>query len=198
MMEQWRALGDESVPEPPVPLILGGAAFSSAREIRARWAEYLDWAVAHGFMDLLMERYQPPEGKDYAERTAGVAENSRGWWPDSTYWNSDPRTRPTSEQLVIAFVAMQSQWINIAGDELARYTRPIAITGKKKRRLAVAVDANYSPKWGSWTSFEADPAAFRDFRSAVNAVIKPVEVDHIDFVVGGAPNKWKSSDNPAA
>lgn len=170
-----------------MPLIVAGAAFSSARDIRARWAKYLDWAAAHGFMDMLMERYQPPEGRDYAERAAGVSEYGRGWWPDSTYWNSDPRTKPTSEQLVIAFTAMQSQWIKIAGDELARYTRPIAFTGKKKRRLVVAVDADYSPKWGTWTSFEADPAAFRDFRSAVNAVIRPVEVDHIDFTVRCAP-----------
>lgn len=34
--------------QPPKPLILGGWAFSSAREKHERWQATLEWAVAHG------------------------------------------------------------------------------------------------------------------------------------------------------
>lgn len=181
LLREWAEQRDATIPKPPVPLILAGAAFSSAREIRARWAEFLDWAEKHGFMEVLLAHYQPPEGKDYAERAAGVSEVGRGWWPDTTYWNSEPRARPTQEQVSAALATLQSAWHKIAGEALGTHTRPFAITGKKKRRLVVKMNAAFVPEWGAWDSCELAPVVFRKFRLAVNAAIAPVEVDHIDF-----------------
>lgn len=181
LLRHWEDLGDSAIPGPPVPLILAGAAFSSAREIRARWAELLDWAEKHGFMEVLLVHYEPPEGKDYAEQAAGVSVDGRGWWPDTTYWNSEPRVRPTAEQVAVAFATLLSRWHKIAGEALAAHTRPVSFTGKKKRRLVVQVNGAYVPEWGSWDSCELAPVAFRRLRLAVNAAIAPLEVDHIDF-----------------
>lgn len=181
LLRHWKDLGDDAIPQPPLPLILAGAAFSSTREIRARWAELLDWAEKYGLTEVLMEHYEPPEGEDYAERAAGVTQDGRGWWPNTIYWNSEPRVRPTSGQVAAALATLQSGWAKIAGEPLANHTRPLGFTGRKRRRLLVACRPDYVPPWGSWTSLEANPDAFSSFRKAINQAIACFEIDHVEF-----------------
>jgi hypothetical protein len=66
-------------PKVPVPLILSGAAFSTAAAIRQRWLETLMWAESHGCTDVLLRHYIPPPlGTDVASQLAGVNENGKG------------------------------------------------------------------------------------------------------------------------
>ena len=43
-----RARAAVQPPEPPIPLILGGWVYSSAREKHERWTETVAWAREHG------------------------------------------------------------------------------------------------------------------------------------------------------
>jgi hypothetical protein len=72
------AVSGDTIPAPPVPLILGGAAFSTASAIRARWVELVEWANEWGFSGLLASSLPPPPDFDVAENIAGVTENGRG------------------------------------------------------------------------------------------------------------------------
>ncbi len=74
---------EHTIPEPPVPLILAGAAFSTANQIRTRWIELLDWANKHGFADEMAKMIPPSPPEDIAERIAGISEKSKKhWWED--------------------------------------------------------------------------------------------------------------------
>ncbi len=43
----------ESIPKPPIPLILNGWTFSSDQDKSSRWKETLNWAEKYGFIDLI-------------------------------------------------------------------------------------------------------------------------------------------------
>lgn len=74
---------EHTIPEPPVPLILAGAAFSTANQIRTRWKELVDWSNKYGFADEMAKMIPPSPQEDVAERIAGVSENSKKhWWED--------------------------------------------------------------------------------------------------------------------
>jgi hypothetical protein len=62
-----RGLG---IPAPPVPLILAGAAFSTASAIRQRWNDLFDWAATHGLMATLLALLPPPPDIDVAANIA--------------------------------------------------------------------------------------------------------------------------------
>lgn len=171
-------------PKVPVPLILSGAAFSTAAAIRQRWRETIIWAEQHQCMDILLAHYVlPPEGVDVASNLAGVDSMGNGWWPDNSHWNSEPRPKRTDEDVRNALQALKLNWQSVVGEALSAALDPVAITGPKSRRLVVNVITEVVPPWGTWESANADPASFRDFRRRVNTLIAPLEVDHIDFVV---------------
>jgi hypothetical protein len=166
----------------PVPLILNGAAFSKASAIRERWRETLDWAERYGCLDELLKEYvAPPPGRDIADELAGVSDDGKGWWPDMTYWNREPQSKHTMDEFEAALDRLRAAWGEVAGDVIAGATRPGSITGSKRRRLLVIVTQPITPPWGTWESATHNPVAFRQLRHAVNAVIAPLEVDHIDF-----------------
>lgn len=184
-------LGTENV---PVPLILTGAAFSTAAEIRKRWQETLDWASKHGLMEELLAVYAaPPTGRDYAEEMAGVSASGKGWWPDMTYWNQEPRRKPSVQETSNSLRHLQEHWLDVVGQPLAAATRPLAFTGRKSRRLLVVADPNVLPPWGTWFSCDRAPESFRAFRLAINSQINPLEIDHVDFQLSlssGGGLKW--------
>jgi hypothetical protein len=72
---------DANIPDPPVPLILAGAAFSTASEIRSRWVQLIDWVNQHGFVTEMGNIIPPAPEYDVAEKIAGVTEKSdHHWW----------------------------------------------------------------------------------------------------------------------
>lgn len=51
--EAWRKGPDKAAPRPPLPLILGGWAYSSHAEKRERWVETVRWADRYGCSRLI-------------------------------------------------------------------------------------------------------------------------------------------------
>jgi hypothetical protein len=46
---------DQTIPRPPIPLILNGWVYSTDLEKASRWNETIDWAKQYGFADLIPE-----------------------------------------------------------------------------------------------------------------------------------------------
>jgi hypothetical protein len=115
-------------------------------------------------------------------------------WTDEEYWRlqtimaeNDKRRHYSlpslSDKEIEHYIAkLKLNWKYVVGDDLSKVTKPLAITGKKSRRLIVIASPNYTPPWGSWDSLEANPKAFSEFRSYINNAIDPHFVDHVDFI----------------
>ncbi len=72
---------------------------------------------------------------------------------------------------------LTDNWEFLFQGRVARFTSPLKFTGRKKRRLLVEIDGDFSMQWiGTMRSAE-----FREFRMRVNDFIYPHRVDHIDF-----------------
>ena len=164
---------DRSIPEPPVPLILAGAAFSSAAAIRARWSALLDWAYTFGFDQLLFANLPPAPDHDVASAIAGVSDDGKGWWPVFGQQEHAPKSRHSTAEVREALTRLESSWSSVVGHELAGSTRPLRIRGRKARHLIVAANPSTKPPWGSWTSRTVNPVAFAAFRKAVNNALSP-------------------------
>ncbi len=182
LYQLWQATNDPRIPCPPVPLILGGAAFSSAATIRQRWDDLIQWASLHGFADHLAIHLPPAPIYDVAERIAGVSEDGHGWWPEYGEQFHDPKQKPSLEVMSANFESLVKNWQQIVGQELSGSTRPLKFTGRKHRRLLVSANPLASPPWGSWFSVYSNPRAFTAFRSVINRAISPMEVDDVTFI----------------
>ncbi|SRR6266545_786789 len=176
------ARGDHRIPKPPVPLILAGAAFSSAAAIRQRWRDLVSWANEHGFSELLAAHLPSAPEVDVADQIAGVSANGQGWWPEYGEQVHEPKAKPTNEAIAAALAILKQRWPEIVGIDLSRITRPYKFSGRKSRRLLVSADPAASPPWRSWYSAVADPRSFTSFRRAVNQAIAPLEVDDVSFI----------------
>src|SRR6267378_1882004 len=68
-------------------------------------------------------------------------------------------------------------------DSLPRIGDGQCFSGRKQRRSVVEADASYKPHWGGWDWLVKGPdrRAFTRLRTAINAFISPLEVDHVDF-----------------
>jgi hypothetical protein len=64
---------------PPVQLILAGAAFSTADEIRQRWKETVSWARCNDFGELFEAYVPPPALSDVANDLAGIGADGRDY-----------------------------------------------------------------------------------------------------------------------
>ena len=181
LIRERSRVADRTIPDPPVPLILAGASFSSAAEIRARWSALLDWAHLYGFEQPLLASLPPPPAYDVAAAIAGVSDDGKGWWPEYGQQEHDPKPRHPVAVVQEALVRLKSSWSAVVGEELAASTRPLSVRGRKSSHLIVAADPSVKPAWGSWTSRSANPAAFAAFRRSLNAVLAPIHVDHVTF-----------------
>lgn len=185
----WAEKADSGVPEPPVPLILAGAAFSSAMAIRQRWVELIHWSNNNGFAEIFLEALPPPPLEDVATRIAGVSVDGSGWCPEFGEQNHEPKIRPSKEAVAAALKTLQAQWAEVVGHKISSHTRPHRFTGSKLRRLVVIADENYSPPWGSWYFIEKNPRTFTAFRKSINAAISPLEVDTVTFTSAQQSNQ---------
>lgn len=98
-------------------------------------------------------------------------------------WSREPRPIPSGDLIEAATAALCEGWARVAGPELAAVTRPLRFTGRKKRRLVVEADYGSPSPWGSWDRLGPEPGrrSFTALRRAVNELIAPHEVDHIEF-----------------
>jgi hypothetical protein len=181
-----KSMDRNDIPNPPTPLILSGAAFSTAAAIRERWNELLTWAADYGFVDVLLANLPAPPSIDVPSSIAGIGEDGKGWWPNYGEQVHSQAPKPGKDVVLSAVAVLRAEWPEVAGPELARITEPLRLLGAKKRRLLVAADPSATPPWGTWISAHRNPQAFSLFRQSVNARIAPLAVDEITF----ATNRW--------
>jgi hypothetical protein len=105
-----------------------------------------------------------------------------------TYLPADytPKEHPSSEELGKHLECLRVEWPRIIDERIAQVTQPSSFTGCKARRLLVDVTGDAVPPWGDWTSLsrvEEERRTFTRFRAAINELIKPHHVDHVDFAI---------------
>lgn len=172
MLKAYETQLERKGPPPPSPLVLGGW-WSSASEKDRRWKEMIAWAHQHGLDHLVALPYDSliGYGNDVVYDLTGDYYEAR-----------DPVPVPPPEQVASAMELLTREWPSLAGPEIAGATRPLRLTGDKKRRLLVEADGAVTPPWGSWTQLTT-PTPFRAFRARINALIAPHRLDHIEFLV---------------
>lgn len=172
---------EDKIPEPPIPLILGGWGRSDQAK-HDRWNETLVW----------ISRYSPNVTLNLADEDFYAVDHisNKGYWDiiaNHKYgYTKDPSIKPTKVELEKMISLLVSNWGQLAG-EMASYTRVVRFTGAKARRLIVRADKDRQPpwvqwngKWGSGNSRENYPD-FAKFRARINDLIQPHHVDHIEF-----------------
>ncbi len=172
---------DRKIPPPPTPLILSGWNFTNDVVKHERWRQTVAWAEKWGFAGIIQEL--TPEMMHRVEHPTAYDIGPMGG-PMHLPWNYEPRPIVSNADAEHAVNLLQADWGKIAGPDLCNITRPLRLTGKKRRKLLVGVDPSATPPWGTWTALTTGPErrSFTRFRAAVNATIDPLMVDHIDFV----------------
>ncbi len=170
--------------EPPTPLILAGWVGTNDSEKINRWAETLQWAKNAGCDDLI----ETLSDDDYYF-TDEVSTYQIGPYGGPMYrdWDHESKDRPAEDAINAALQKLIEKWPNIAVG-FAAHTRPIAFTGAKARRLVVSVTSDSLPPWGDWDRLSPVHEArrsFTTFRQTINEILKPLEVDHVDFIKQG-------------
>jgi hypothetical protein len=146
-----------------------------------RWQETVEWATHHG-LDFLL----PSTTAGFyvvSELYGGLVGPSGG--PMHLPWRYEPSTRPSNGELREAFARLVRGWSGLEPSEVVEVTRPLRFTGRKARRLEVAVaEAASDPPWGTWSSLSTGPERreFTRLRAGINQCIEPHFVDHVGFV----------------
>jgi len=180
-LEKFARLHPCTPPSPPVALILSGWSFTNDIEKKQQWEETVAWAANNNCAHLVTripdeDFYKVYEASNYTVGPFGG--------PMYRLWDFEPKPRPNPEQLTQYMCILKKDWTEIAGDTIGKITRPMAFRGKKARRLIVQADSTTKPPWGSWSALSyigSERRTFTLFRTRINKVIAPHEVDHIDF-----------------
>lgn len=177
----WAEAGGRGEP-PPAPLILSGWVYSNDFDKLVRWKETVQWAASRGLQSLIDQHLHV--SSLYVVDVLSEYEVGPGGGPMYLSWNASSRVPPTDRVLAISMKRLSSEWESIAGHELAAATRPVAFTGRKKRRLLVEASAAQDPPWGTWQKLSVGPErrAFTRFRASINDAIAPHSIDHISFI----------------
>jgi hypothetical protein len=181
---------------PPKPLILAGWAYTNDIDKMQRWKETVLWAEKNGCSDLVSAI--PDKDFYFVEKPTSYTVRPLGG-PMYRAWDSEAKSRPSSEQLARLMDTLQSRWSEIVGNEIGGFTHPLAFTGEKARRLLVHANADSNPPWGGWSYLAKQESArrtFTDFRAAINRAIAPHEVDHIDFTTDENAEQGAQADRP--
>lgn len=183
LLKTWNDC-EKSGPPPPKPLILNGWFFSNDFEKAERWNNTIEWIKRYGTDKLIPklteDQMYSVEQMDYnCPYWYSIGKKGRHYLP----WNYDSKKIPSDEEVDSALNKLQQNWDFVAEKGLSEITKPLKFTGKKKRRLLVSADFNYNPPWGNWESLNPDESrrSFTRLRKAVNDMISPLMVDHIDF-----------------
>ena len=173
-------------PSPPVPLILASWAYSNDVEKMRQWEETVAWANGNSCAEVVGAI--PDEDFYFVDEPTTHTVGPLGG-PMYQPWDFDSKGCPSVEEIAQHLETLISRWSEIIGPEIAHITRPLAFTGKKARRLLVRAEGSARPPWGDWSrlsSVETERRAFTRFREAINKVIAPHEVDHVDFTTAAA------------
>jgi hypothetical protein len=170
------------LPKPPVPLILNGWVFSNDVEKMERWQETLQWAQTAGCAHITNslsddDFYHTEEVSSYRIGPLGG--------PMHRSWDFEAKQKPEQDSLNAGLQRLIGHWNEVAAG-FSTITQPLGFTGTKARRLVIAVKSNGSPPWGAWDRLSHDEEkrrTFTAFRNAINATLRPNEVDHIDFIM---------------
>lgn len=180
LQRAWADSGKKGEP-PPRPFVLSGWNYSNDLAKLDRWSEIKRWAEERGFHEQLYSRLAP--GDFYLTEVLfdGVVGPLGG--PILLPWNGESRPVPSEDLIETANTSIRENWNGLVGSDLAVITNPLRFTGRKKRRLVVGADFNFRPPWGNWHTLGREPErrSFTALRKAVNELISPHEVDHIDF-----------------
>jgi len=180
LLHVWENRSD--LPKPPVPLILNGWVFSNDVEKVERWQETLQWAQKAGCEHItsslsIDDFYQSEEITSCRIGPLGG--------PLHRPWDFEAKQKPGQELLDDGLQRLTEHWPELANG-FSTGTHPVGFSGNKSRRLIVAVSEQVSPPWGTWETLSRDDAkrlTFTAFRKAINEMLTPHEVDHIDFVI---------------
>tara|TARA_Y100001970_G_C14102679_1_gene786390 strand:- start:420 stop:1028 length:609 start_codon:yes stop_codon:yes gene_type:complete len=165
--------------KPPVPLILNGWVFTSDEDKIQRWNDTVSWLTSYNLeylLDDITEEDKYYVEKDFVTTYDDLARFYR------IHANREPRDKPDEKVVDNKLIELVDNWETIAGTTLSNCTKPVEFTGLKFRRLVCSADINTKPPWGEWDLINKNPISFRNFRKRVNSFIKPLEVDHIDFI----------------
>ncbi len=176
-----------NLPKPPIPLILNGWVYSNDAEKMNRWKDTVQWAKNAQCDEIISA---VPEDDFYYTEELTTSQVGPLGGPLYRSWDFKSKSRPDQEALAQALERLINEWPSIAVG-FSSHTKPLGFTGAKARRLVVAFNSDELPPWGAWDSLsaiEAKRRTFTSFRQAVNAAVKPLEIDHIDFTKE-TPNK---------
>lgn len=175
------AEGTPGVPPPPKPLILAGWAYSSDAEKNDRWRATIQWAAKWGFSGLIPEL--STDMMHDVEEPSSVPIGP-GYGPMYLPWNFNERPLITAVQAGEYLEKIKAHWHELAEGVVRQHAQPIKLTGAKYRRLVCAFASMENPPWGRWSNLDSGPnrRSFTVLRKAVNALIEPHMVDHIDFI----------------
>ena len=169
------------LPKPPVPLILNGWIFSNDAEKMRRWEDTVLWA-RNARCDEIVDSV--PEDDFYCIEELTTQEGGPLGGPMYRSWDFSSKDKPNQEARSKALQRLSEEWSSLACG-FSTHTMPLGFTGAKARRLVIGVGTDDAPPWGSWdtlSAIESKRRMFTAFRQAVNDAIKPLEVDHIDFI----------------
>ena len=175
------AEGKPELSKPPVPLILAGWAYTNDLQKMDRWSQTVSWAEEADCSDIINTLVE--EEFYYTEDVSNYDIGPLGG-PLFRPWDSIAKCPLDSTEKEKTLHNLKKYWPDIAPG-FSGSTEPIALTGKKARRLLVLVLKDIQPPWGKWDNLshiKEKRLKFTFFRSAVNEIIQPHEVDHIDFI----------------
>jgi hypothetical protein len=164
-------------------MILSAWHFSNDVEKQRRWNAMIAWAERNECTYILDDI-----ADDDFHVVRELTSYKIGPMGDPLYlpWTGDAKERPSPAELAEHLECLRAQWPTIVDEKIEQVTQPSSFTGCKARRLLVDVTGDASPPWRDWTSLsrvEEERRTFTRFRAAINELIKPHHVDHVDFVI---------------
>jgi len=159
---------------PPTALVLSSWTMSNDYDKLEQWQQTIKWVDTNKLTHLL---------SDLNDDEKYCVEELSYWRPFQNHNFHPEKYKPTIEEIQTTIQTIKNNWVNYVDNEFANNTKPLKLTGKKSRRLIVKVDKNYQPHWGTWTKINSDKKEiFSNSRKHINSNIKPLEIDHIDFI----------------
>lgn len=161
-------------------MILSGWNYTYDVQKAERWAEFVQWADDRCLLSLLPD---PTRDAFYSVEHPTSYDIGPGGGPCYLPWSFTPKDRPSAAAVSDALNRIQTQWSEIVEPRISHACRPERFTGRKYRALLVVADPTVTPPWGDWhaITWRGDARSFTRLRAAINELIQPHHVDHVNF-----------------